>query len=122
MMVALATLVYASLLIAFGFHHCAVAGRHHTRRSRRVGRGGNGDAADDRAAHHVGMICAGAPSASRPVSAMTANNLGTFEVGVMSDLIGADRTLILGGAVGIAVVLIVWLTVRGIREYRYPAD
>ena len=54
------------------------------------------------------------------VSAMTANNLGTFEVGIMSDIIGADNTLILGGVVGIAVVLIVWATVRGIREYRYP--
>ena len=56
------------------------------------------------------------------VSAMTANNLGTFEVGIMSDVIGADNTLILGGAIGIAVVLIVWATVRGIREYRYPDD
>ena len=53
---------------------------------------------------------------------MTANNLGTLEVGLMSDLIGADNTLILGGGIGIAVVLIVWLTVRGIREYRYPDD
>ena len=56
------------------------------------------------------------------VSAMTANNLGTFEVGLMSDLIGADKTLILGGCIGIVVVLMVWLTVRGIRDYRYPED
>ena len=54
------------------------------------------------------------------VSAMTANNLGTFEVGYMSEVIGADNTLILGGGVGIVVVLMVWLMVRGIREYRYP--
>ena len=54
------------------------------------------------------------------VSAMTANNLGTFEVGFMSEAIGADKTLILGGAVGIVVVLIVWAMVRGIRDYRYP--
>lgn len=56
------------------------------------------------------------------VSAMTANNLGTFEVGFMSEAIGAGNTLILGGIIGIAVVLIVWATVRGIREYRYPED
>ena len=56
------------------------------------------------------------------VSAMTANNLGTFEVGIMSEVIGADRTLILGGGVGIVVVCMVWLMVRGIREYRYPED
>ena len=54
------------------------------------------------------------------VSAMTANNLGTFEVGYMSEVIGADNTLILGGVIGIVVVLMVWLMVCGIREYRYP--
>ena len=56
------------------------------------------------------------------VSAMTANNLGTFEVGFMSEAIGADKTLILGGTVGIVVVFLVWLMVRGIRDYRYPED
>ena len=54
------------------------------------------------------------------VSAMTANNLGTFEVGIMSELIGAANTLILGGVIGAIVVILVWSLVRGIREYRYP--
>ncbi len=54
------------------------------------------------------------------VSAMTANNLGTFEVGFMSERIGADRTMILGGIVSVAVVAVVWWLVRGIRQYRYP--
>lgn len=51
---------------------------------------------------------------------MSANNIGTFEVGFMSDAIGAPNTLIFGGVVAIMVVLIVWRLVKGIREYRYP--
>jgi predicted MFS family arabinose efflux permease len=54
------------------------------------------------------------------VSAMSANNLGTFEVGFMSQQIGAGNTLVLGGVVGVVVVLMVWRFLRGIREYRYP--
>ena len=54
------------------------------------------------------------------VSAMTANNIGTLEVGFMSEKIGASETMILGGVIGILVVAIVWRSVRGIREYRYP--
>ena len=54
------------------------------------------------------------------VSAMSANNLGTFEVGFMSEQIGAERTMILGGIVSLVVVVAVWRLVRGIREYRYP--
>ena len=54
------------------------------------------------------------------VSAMTANNLGTFEVGFLSEQIGADRTMILGGVISLVVVIAVWWLVRGIREYRYP--
>ena len=54
------------------------------------------------------------------VSAMSANNLGTLEVGYMSDQIGANNTMILGGVIGIVVVIAVWRLVRGVREYRYP--
>ena len=54
------------------------------------------------------------------VSAMSANNLGTFEVGFMSQQIGAGNTLALGGVVGVVVVLLVWRLLKGIREYRYP--
>ncbi|HIM17476.1 MAG TPA: MFS transporter [Dehalococcoidia bacterium] len=54
------------------------------------------------------------------VSAMSANNLGTFEVGFMSEQIGAGNTLILGGVVGVVVVLLIWWLLKGIREYRYP--
>ena len=54
------------------------------------------------------------------VTAMTANNLGTFEVGFMSEQIGADHTMILGGVVSVLVVIVIWRLVRGLREYRYP--
>jgi predicted MFS family arabinose efflux permease len=54
------------------------------------------------------------------LSAMSANNIGTFEFGFMSQQIGASSTLILGGGISIVVVLLVWRLIRGLREYRYP--
>ena len=121
MMVVYATLLYAMLLIAFGFTTSLWLGA--------VILAGLG------ASDAVGMAIRqttvqlttsdnmrGRAVSFSSVSAMTANNLGTFEVGFMSEAIGANNTLILGGAVGIVVVLIVWMMVRGIREYRYPED
>ena len=121
MMVVYATLIYAMLLIAFGFTTSLWLGA--------VILAGLG------ASDAVGMAIRqttvqlttsdnmrGRAVSFSSVSAMTANNLGTFEVGFMSEAIGANNTLILGGAVGIVVVLIVWMMVRGIREYRYPED
>jgi len=52
--------------------------------------------------------------------AMSANNIGTFEVGYMSSRIGAGNTMLLGGAVSVVVVLSVWRFVSGLRNYRYP--
>ena len=54
------------------------------------------------------------------VSAMSANNIGTFEVGFMSEKIGAGNTLVFGGVVAVIVVLIIWAAWKGIREYRSP--
>jgi len=54
------------------------------------------------------------------VAAMSANNIGTFEVGFMSDQIGAGHTMILAGVVGLLVVIVVWRSMRAIRDYRYP--
>ena len=121
MMVVFATLIYAVLLIALGFTTALWLGV--------IILAGLG------ASDAVGMATRqttvqlttsdnmrGRAVSFSSVSAMTANNLGTFEVGLMSDLIGADKTLILGGGIGIVVVLLVWLTVRGIRDYRYPED
>ena len=54
------------------------------------------------------------------VSAESANNIGTIEVGFMSQQIGAGNTLVLGGVVSVMVVLAVWIMIRGVRQYRYP--
>ncbi len=121
MLVVYATFVYALLLLAFGFTTALWLGV--------IILAGLG------ASDAVGMATRqttvqlttsdnmrGRAVSFSSVSAMTANNLGTFEVGFMADKIGADNTLILGGAIGLVVVAVVWATVRGIREYRYPDD
>ncbi len=53
------------------------------------------------------------------VAAMTANNIGHFEVGIMSDIIGANNTMILGGILSILVVIIIWKTFSGISQYKF---
>ncbi len=53
-------------------------------------------------------------------SAMNANGLGTFQVGLMSDQIGAANALILGGIIAVIVVIAVWWFIPGVRRYRYP--
>jgi predicted MFS family arabinose efflux permease len=61
----------------------------------------------------------GRASAAHSLAAMSANGIGQFEVGVMSGMIGADKTMYLGGVISIAVVFLVWWLVKGIRQYRY---
>tara|TARA_B100000029_G_scaffold156286_1_gene151567 strand:- start:1376 stop:2593 length:1218 start_codon:yes stop_codon:yes gene_type:complete len=53
-------------------------------------------------------------------SAMSANNLGTFEIGFMSSRIGAGNTMLLGGCIAVIVVITVWRLIPGLRNYRYP--
>ena len=52
--------------------------------------------------------------------AMSANNIGTFEVGYMSSRIGAGNTMLLGGVISVMVVIAVWRLISGLRNYRYP--
>ena len=119
MIVIYATLAYAILLIAFGFSPYLWLGSLVL-----VGLG---------ATDAIGMTTRqttvqlttedhmrGRAVSAHSVSAMSANNLGTLEVGFMSDQIGANNTMILGGVIGIVVVLAVWRLVRGVREYRDP--
>lgn len=54
------------------------------------------------------------------LSAQTANNVGTIWVGMLSALIGASGTLLVGGASSLAFVGWAWGRVRGLREYRAP--
>ena len=52
------------------------------------------------------------------VAAMTANNVGHFEIGITSELIGTRNTLILGGAISCIVVFIIWKLFKGVGTYK----
>ena len=52
------------------------------------------------------------------VAAMTANNIGHFEIGVTSDIIGARNALILGGIISCIVVVIIWRAFKGVSSYK----
>ncbi|MCE2457610.1 MAG: MFS transporter [Dehalococcoidia bacterium] len=119
MLVLYATLVYAILIIAFGFSTSLWLG------TLLIAGLGATDAIGMTTRQTTVQLTTpdhmrGRAVSAHSVSAMTANNLGTFEVGFMSEQIGADRTMILGGAISVVVVILVWWLVKGIREYRYP--
>lgn len=61
----------------------------------------------------------GRASSAHSFSAMGANHIGQIEVGLMAGLIGAGPTMVLGGAVSLVVVGLVWWLVPGVRQYRY---
>jgi MFS family permease len=61
----------------------------------------------------------GRASAAHSLAAMSANGIGQAEVGFMSDLVGVDRTMYIGGIVSIVVVFLIWWLVKGVRQYRY---
>ena len=119
MLVLYATLVYAVLLIAFGFTTSLWLG------TLIIAVLGATDAIGMTTRQTTVQLTTpdhmrGRAVSAHSVSAMTANNIGTFEVGFMSEQIGANRTMILGGVISVAVVILVWWLVRGIRQYRYP--
>ena len=119
MLVLYATLVYAVLIIAFGFTTSLWLG------TLLIAGLGATDAIGMTTRQTTVQLTTpdhmrGRAVSAHSVSAMTANNLGTFEVGFMSEQIGADRTMILGGLISVVVVILVWWLVKGIREYRYP--
>ncbi len=51
-------------------------------------------------------------------AAMTANNVGHFEMGVASELIGARNALIIGGIISLLVVLLIYFSFRGVSIYK----
>jgi MFS family permease len=61
----------------------------------------------------------GRASAAHSLAAMSANGIGQAEVGFMSDLVGVDQTMYIGGIVSIVVVFLIWWLVKGVRQYRY---
>ena len=52
------------------------------------------------------------------VAAMTANNIGHFEIGITSELIGTRNTLILGGIISCIVVFLIWKLFKGVGTYK----
>ena len=52
------------------------------------------------------------------VAAMTANNVGHFEIGITSELIGTRNTLILGGVISCIVVFLIWKLFKGVGTYK----
>ena len=52
------------------------------------------------------------------VAAMTANNIGHFEIGITSELIGTRNALFFGGIVSCIVVFIIWKTFKGVGTYK----
>ena len=113
-----ATLIYAFLLILFGFSTSIWIGAFAI-----IGLG---------AADAVGMTMRqtvvqlttpdnmrGRATAAHSLAAMSANGFGKWEVGIMSDAIGAGNTMVLGGVVSIIVVLVIWYGISGVRKYEY---
>ena len=61
----------------------------------------------------------GRASSVRNLAAMTANNIGQIEVGLMSAAIGAGNTMMLGGVIGMVMVALTWRFFPGLRNYEY---
>ena len=53
------------------------------------------------------------------LAANTANNVGTVWVGFLAAEVGAARTMQLGGVLSLAITLVVWRGVAGLRQYLY---
>ena len=52
------------------------------------------------------------------VAAMTANNIGHFEIGITSELIGTRNTLMVGGLISCIVVIFIWKAFKGVGTYK----
>jgi hypothetical protein len=53
---------------------------------------------------------------------MGANHIGHFEVGVMSAIIGAGSTMLLGGVISLFVTITFWFVYKSMRNYQYTAN
>ncbi|MFC1953822.1 MFS transporter [Chloroflexota bacterium] len=62
----------------------------------------------------------GRAASMRTFAAMSANNIGQVEVGLLSGIIGAGQTMLIGGVLSVLFVVIVWRFMPTIRKYRYP--
>ena len=121
MLVLVATLVYAFLLFAFGLNKVFVLGLLI------VASLGATDSIGQTMRQAVAQLTTpdkllGRASSAHSFSAMAANNLGQIEVGLLSAVIGAGLTMVVGGGISVAAVIAIWWLVPGIRRYRYDPD
>ncbi|MEE8442467.1 MAG: MFS transporter [Dehalococcoidia bacterium] len=120
-LVLVATLIFAVLLFAFGANRVFVVGLA------LVAGLGAMDSISMTMRQTVVQLTTpdrllGRAVSSHSFAAMGANNLGQIEVGVMSGVIGAGNTMMLGGVIAILVVLAVWQFMPSIRTYRYDPE
>jgi len=118
LLVLIATLAYSILLIAFGINSVFVIGLVI------VCLLGATDAVGMTMRQAIAQLTTpdkllGRTSGAKDFAAMGANNIGQIEVGLVSGLIGAGGTMIIGGFVAVGAVLFIWKLIPGIAKYRY---
>ena len=64
----------------------------------------------------------GRASSAHSFTAMGANHIGHFEVGLLSALVGAGTTMLLGGIIACIVTLLFWVFYSSIRNYKYNPE
>ncbi len=116
--VLVATLIYALLLFAFGFNRIFEIGLLI------VALLGLTDAVGMTMRQALVQLTApdemlGRASSAHSFSAMGANHIGQMEVSFVGGIIGAGNVMVLGGAISVGVVVVVWWLASGIRNYRY---
>ena len=116
-----ATLVYAVFLIAFGLNRSFPLGLVI------VGVLGMTDSMTVTMRQAIVQLTTpdqllGRAASIRTFAAMSANNIGQVEVGMLSAIIGAGQTMLIGGVLSVLFVLIVWRFLPGIRQYRYETQ
>ena len=121
MLVLLATLAYALLLFSFGLNTIFILGLVI------VGLLGATDSVGMTMRQAIAQLTTpdkllGRASSAHSFAAMGANNIGQIEVGLLSAAIGAGSTMLLGGFISVAAVLIIWKLMPGIRRYHYDPN
>lgn len=118
-MVLAATLLYAVFLVAFGLNTNLTLGLII------VGILGMADSVTVTLRQIIVQLTTpdrmiGRAASIRTFAAMSANNLGQVEVGVLSGVIGAGPTMLIGGVLSVIFVGLIWRFMSGIRKYIYP--
>ena len=118
LLVLVATLVFAVLLFAFGFNRVFWIGLAI------VAVLGAMDAISMTMRQAIVQLTTpdkliGRASSAHSFAAMGANNLGQTVVGLLSGVMGAGNTMVLGGVISLLVVAAIWQFKPGVRRYKY---